>query len=199
MILENALILFVVWLFYGLSHSLLASGRFKNYVKNWFPGFHKSYRLFYIISSCLLFFPPAYYQWHLITPTLWVNPFWLKYSGLALFLSGIYFLKKSFKNYDSPLFSGLKKEDTNPEPLVQKGILGIIRHPLYTSTLIIVWGYFLYRADAGALAFALAIHLYILVGIYWEEKKLIHLYGDEYIAYRKKTPMLIPNIRLRKN
>jgi len=35
---------------------------------------------------------------------------------------------------------------------------------------------------------------YILIGVRFEEKTLIHDLGDEYEAYRRTTPSLIPRL-----
>ena len=43
-----------------------------------------------------------------------------------------------------------------------------------------------------ALATAVYATVYILVGIRFEEDKLLRLYGDAYSAYRKHVPMLLP-------
>jgi len=41
----------------------------------------------------------------------------------------------------------------------------------------------------------LAFTLYILVGVYFEERKLLREFGQEYAEYRSITPMLIPGMR----
>jgi protein-S-isoprenylcysteine O-methyltransferase Ste14 len=34
--------------------------------------------------------------------------------------------------------------------------------------------------------------LYIIIGAYFEERKLLRDFGDAYAGYKRKTPMLIP-------
>jgi methanethiol S-methyltransferase len=36
--------------------------------------------------------------------------------------------------------------------------------------------------------------VYLVAGIYLEEQKLIKVFGERYLDYRKKVPMLIPRI-----
>jgi protein-S-isoprenylcysteine O-methyltransferase Ste14 len=42
----------------------------------------------------------------------------------------------------------------------------------------------------------LALTVYILIGIIFEERKLLREFGQEYADYRSVTPMLIPGRRL---
>jgi len=38
------------------------------------------------------------------------------------------------------------------------------------------------------------LSLYILIGAYFEERKLLNDFGVEYAEYKAKTPMLIPGL-----
>ena len=45
---------------------------------------------------------------------------------------------------------------------------------------------------AGYLLFAIGPTFYILIGIYFEERYLIALFGNQYRQYRSQVSMLIP-------
>jgi methanethiol S-methyltransferase len=68
----------------------------------------------------------------------------------------------------------------------------LVRHPLYIGWLIIFWA-----APTMTIAhfvFAWTTTVYILIAIRWEEHDLVEAFGDEYVEYRRRTPMLIPRL-----
>lgn len=105
---------------------------------------------------------------------------------------GVYMLFISFKQYDLKAFLGIQAEA--PAQLITDGIMSVVRHPLYLSTLVIVWGVFGITGTANNLAMALALTAYIRIGIYFEEKKLVQIFGKTYEKYQKEVPMLIPKL-----
>jgi protein-S-isoprenylcysteine O-methyltransferase Ste14 len=79
--------------------------------------------------------------------------------------------------------------------LVTKGIFLYIRHPHYTSLIIIGFGLALFFYSLFALAIAIAAIPIIIWSIIDEEKHLIKQYGKEYLEFMKKTPWrIIPKI-----
>jgi protein-S-isoprenylcysteine O-methyltransferase Ste14 len=45
---------------------------------------------------------------------------------------------------------------------------------------------------AAHLLFAALTTAYILVAIWFEERNLMDLYGQDYVEYRRRVPMLVP-------
>jgi protein-S-isoprenylcysteine O-methyltransferase Ste14 len=70
-----------------------------------------------------------------------------------------------------------------------------MRHPIYFGILIFVWGMFVTDASTRSLTSAIAITIYLFVGIYFEEKKLIEVFGEKYKKYQHDVPMLIPFLK----
>jgi protein-S-isoprenylcysteine O-methyltransferase Ste14 len=69
-----------------------------------------------------------------------------------------------------------------------------VRHPLYSGTLLFVWSIFVGYPYMNNLISCAAMTIYTLIGIYFEEKKLVKEYGPAYNAYRAKVPALIPKL-----
>ncbi len=78
------------------------------------------------------------------------------------------------------------RESSVATPVLYK----FVRHPLYVGWITAFW--FTPSMSAGHLVFAIGTTVYILIAIYFEERNLVEDYGEGYIEYRKKTPMLIP-------
>jgi protein-S-isoprenylcysteine O-methyltransferase Ste14 len=95
-------------------------------------------------------------------------------------------------------FIGLRQvllpEDTFPPKLITDGFYRYVRHPLYTAGLVIIW--LIPTMTCNLLALNLGLTIYIIVGAYFEERKLLDEFGDAYAEYRRHTPMLIPGLRI---
>lgn len=84
------------------------------------------------------------------------------------------------------LRGGEMQEPTFKSPLLYK----VVRHPIYLGLLMGFWA--APTMTTSRLLFAVGATGYILVGIWFEERDLIALFGDTYRDYRRQVSMVIP-------
>ncbi|HSQ44395.1 MAG TPA: isoprenylcysteine carboxylmethyltransferase family protein [Ginsengibacter sp.] len=191
----NYLILTLSWIAYFILHSVLASTQVKIYVKKISNKFFRYYRLAYTLFATVSLFFIIWFQYTFESPLL-INSLMLKYfSFLLLVLPGFAIMSASIFKYFK-LLSGIRSIylATPPAELKLNGIHKYVRHPLYLGTLLFVWGLFFIFPLLNNLIAVVAITVYVLVGIKFEEKKLIKEFGNDYEEYIKKVPGLIPKL-----
>lgn len=118
-------------------------------------------------------------------------PDWTFYPGIAFMIGGI--LLRQWSIAILGRFFSMLVSVQERQPIVREGPYRYIRHPSYTGAFLTLTGIGLAIQSWGAvlilmLIFGLVYGYRILV----EEKALMTHVGEEYIAYMKKTKMLIP-------
>jgi protein-S-isoprenylcysteine O-methyltransferase Ste14 len=182
-----------VW---GLVHSLLASNLAKDTFRAWLGrGFMRLYRLAYNGFSVISFVPILWLVWILPDQPLYQIPAPWSYlmwsgQGLAALMEVVGVLQT-----DTLSFIGLGQlfeEREKPSSLVVAGLYRYMRHPLYTAGLLFIW--LSPNVSLNSFTLYVAATLYILIGAYFEERKLLREFGAAYVEYKKKTAMLIPGL-----
>jgi len=127
------------------------------------------------------------WSWH----GLWQAPR-LAGLGLALWLGWA-----GARVHDNAAFLGLRqirdhRAGRTPAPpiLSREGVLDVLRHPYYAAGLlaVVVWDDFTTTNVAWRGVFV----LYLLLGAWLEERKLMAVHGDAYRRYRREVPALWP-------
>lgn len=191
--LTNIGLTIIFWIFYFFIHSLLANRFVKNRIISALHLSNKVYRLLYSSISILFLLPIFYFlsatKSDFILPQTQV----LKFISLALSTWGVIIIKMAFKNYRLREFLGFSNNEGRLE-LIQSGILKYIRHPIYSGTILLFIGFWLFIPNVLNLVTVICTFLYLPIGIRLEEQKLEEEYGDLYRKYKEKVPALIPNM-----
>ena len=191
--LISHLLLTLAWCSYGLLHSLLAMPTVKSRFRQLLGGNHKYYRLVYSLLALTLLI--LLIGWQLSIPSLqmWRSTPYTRIPAAILTLAGCSGMLICLKNYfvSREGLYDLFFEGKKPE-LRKNGLHRLVRHPLYLCTFIFLIGLLL---AFPSLSFAIAtavIIAYTVLAIPLEEKKLIDLYGEEYLQYKQEVPRLLP-------
>ena len=184
----------ILW---GFLHSWTASLSFKAFFEKIFgTGVMRFYRLAYNIFALLTFLLILWLARILPDRILYNVPA----PWLYLFLFGQLVAAVGevvgVLSTDVWAFAGLRQLVSHPHlsegKLVVSGLYKYIRHPLYTFGLLFIW--LVPVMTQNMLTVYLGATIYIVIGAYFEERKLHREFGDEYEAYQERTPMLIPKL-----
>lgn len=191
--LKTHLLLAFLWILFGVLHSVLAGLGVKKHFAIAFPKTFPYYRLLYTLFAFLTFGLVVWYQLKLASPFLFQRHLFTNAIGVIIAATGLVIMSICIKKYFLSL-SGLKSlfQERPVHQLMVRGIHRYVRHPLYLGTFLAIWGAFLVYPLLSLLISNLAITLYTLIGISFEEKKLIAEFGAAYKTYQQTVPKLLP-------
>ncbi|HEV2969551.1 MAG TPA: isoprenylcysteine carboxylmethyltransferase family protein [Pirellulales bacterium] len=111
--------------------------------------------------------------------------------GLAVVIAGmVIMLRARAALGDSWSFAPKASHGTG---LATSGLYGHVRHPIYLGMALLFFGTAVAFANWLSILFAL---LLIVPTLVWralvEERLLVHVFGDQYVAYRRQTKMFVP-------
>jgi protein-S-isoprenylcysteine O-methyltransferase Ste14 len=78
--------------------------------------------------------------------------------------------------------------------LVTRGPYQSIRHPMYASLLWLAWAIFLKQPTPLAALLGVLASVALFITATWEEKFNLQVFGDEYLAYMRRTKRFIPYV-----
>ena len=116
----------------------------------------------------------------------------LLFAGIVPVAHGVHLLRAQGKPdarrpHDAPLL-GIEKTTQ----LVTNGVFEYIRHPLYSSLLLLAWGVFFKHPSWVGSGVALAATGFLLATAKVEEAENVRYFGAPYLAYMQHTKMFIP-------
>jgi protein-S-isoprenylcysteine O-methyltransferase Ste14 len=183
-----------MWIVFFVFHSFLASSRLKRILQAKLLPF-KYYRIGYNVFSIVSLLPVFVVYRKIEKTQLFESSYWNQAVGVLLIIISLFLWKLTFRNYSLAEFVGtdrLTKNYIQKPEFKKNGLNALVRHPLYSVSLILLTGFFLLYPNDLILISVVLIFSYFPVGIYFEELKMIRYFGKEYLEYKKKTPKLIP-------
>ena len=178
------------FLFFAIFHSILAMGHAKNMAEKLMGKDYRYYRLIYSLISFPLIVP-AYLVWTTYSkssPLIYAIPEDIYPIVILVRLSALGLFFYAALQTDVLEFIGIKHE--KKKSLITRGPYAIVRHPLYLAgILILITNMKMTQIDLLAI---LLISGYCVAGAFIEEKRLLSVYGDDYIIYMKQVSMFIP-------
>jgi len=191
--------LIFAWALFGIFHSLLASTIVKNKLMQLMGKGDIYYRLIYSLVTAVTLVLVLHAHFSCDKIVLWLLPTIEKIAAAIMILGGLVIMVICAYDY-LPRVSGIS-QIMSPEkkPILKKsGLHAYVRHPLYAGTFLFIWGVFLGYPYLNILVSSTCVTIYTLIGIRFEEKKLLETFGDEYREYQKNVPMLLPGMLGRK-
>ena len=188
----------VGWVLFCVLHSLLASIRLKQWMAKKTGKAFKYYRLYYSLFAFAGLAAILLYQFTLFSPNIFSPTAFSYATGIFIGIAGLAIMALCIKKYFGQL-SGLKTffidEVTSGNKLIITGIHRHVRHPLYAGTFLFIWGLFIFLPFTSLVISNFIITVYTLIGIRFEEEKLVKEFGQPYEEYKKTVTMIIPSLK----
>lgn len=191
---EAVLIDLALILLFGVTHSVMARPAFKEQLTKFIP--HSAERSTFVMVANLTF-ALLYWQWRPIETVIWSSSApvsWLLF-GVSMFGWVIVFWSTFLIDHFDlfglrQVWLSFRGVEYSQSPFVLRGLYKFVRHPLMLGFLIAFW--FTPVMTGGHLLFASAMTVYIMIGIYYEERDLAKMLGEDYLRFKEQTPMIFP-------
>lgn len=179
---------------FAVQHTIMARQRFKQWWTSIVPS--PIERSIFVLSASLILIL-LFAAWQPIAGTIWKAHGAFRITLYALYAFGWIAVIASTFQISHLDFFGLR-QTLAPLTGTQYEAVGlrtpvlyrIVRHPMMLGFIILFWASPI--MTVGHLVFSAASTAYIVFGTSLEEHDLLEEFGDDYSAYRKQTPMLIP-------
>jgi protein-S-isoprenylcysteine O-methyltransferase Ste14 len=170
-----------------------------DYIKNRFGRHFRFYRLFFNLLALTTLIPIILYGKTLKEQVLFRWEGYLIILQVFLLITSVLLFISGGRKYDLLQFLGIRqiKTGTSHTALSETGdidttgILSLTRHPWYLAAILVIWSS-VREVYVSTLIINMILTIYIVIGTFLEERKLIIAYGDKYRSYQKKVSMFVP-------
>ncbi|QNN24167.1 isoprenylcysteine carboxylmethyltransferase family protein [Planctomycetales bacterium ZRK34] len=185
-----------ILLLFAVQHTIMARPAFKAWWTRIIPEAAERSTFVVLASAilCLLFWlwrPIPGVLWDVQTPALRGLLYAISLLGFGI----VFYASFLIDHFDlfgvRQVYLNLKQRPYHHHPFTVRSLYRFVRHPLMFGFLLAFW--FAPTMTWGHLLFAAVTTVYILFGIYVEERDLVRFHGQAYLEYRKHTPALIPH------
>jgi protein-S-isoprenylcysteine O-methyltransferase Ste14 len=175
-------------------HSLMARKPFRQWLTRFLPSKYSG--AFYAVASGIAVLALVVF-WQEAAFTL------VSFQGISrLILRAIFFFAIAgvawtiwalglFVNFRlQPMVDDLRSKQSASKLVTDRGPYRWVRHPLYLSSLMMIWSYPDLTLDR--MLFNLIFSAWVILAIMLEERDLVATFGEAYRNYQQEVPLLIP-------
>lgn len=196
---SDLVLLSLGWILWCVLHSVLISRSLSSRLQSMLGSFQFHFRLLFNLVSCLTLLPmmvaTAVLRGNVVFS--WEGP-WVVARCVLIAIS-LWLFRDGAKQYDLGFMLGTRQiRERRQQALLalgehfsQKSSLGVTRHPWYLGSLLFLWSILPVYYQSSVIA-AVVLSIYLVVGTWLEERKLLQEFGEKYCKYRQDVSMLIP-------
>jgi protein-S-isoprenylcysteine O-methyltransferase Ste14 len=194
-VIEAIVVNMLLLALFAVQHSVMARQGFKAWWTQYVPKPVERSTYVLLASLCLLLLfwqwrPMPAVVWQVDDPHLAVTIAVISFAGWVIVFTST-FMINHFELFGlSQVVNHLADWKAPAARFYTPLLYKFVRHPIYLGFIIAFWA--APTMTVGHLLFAAVTTIYILLGIYLEEKDLVAMFGDQYREYRKRVSMLIP-------
>ncbi len=197
--ISDYFILASLWLCWCAVHSGMICVTATEYLRRRFGTRFRFYRLVFNLVAIATLIPILLFGQSIQGCVVFRLEGWMTVIQIIILSVAFFLFFAGARHYDKLQFLGLHQIRTGAShrtlnetgKLDTTGILGITRHPWYLAAILLIWA--AYRSlDVSTLITNIILTIYLIVGTFLEERKLVMEYGEAYRRYQKEVSMLIP-------
>ncbi|MBI9049156.1 MAG: isoprenylcysteine carboxylmethyltransferase family protein [Anaerolineaceae bacterium] len=181
---------------FGVAHSIMASMWLKGIIAGCCKkNFERFYRLLYNLVATVTLLPVLGLVLYLPDKELYRIPF--PWALLTMAIQGLclWGMVVTMGRSGTGRFLGIDQflaidPSEQTEELVVDGWYYWVRHPIYLFSLFFIW--LMPMMSMNVLGLNIGLTIYLFIGTLLEERKLEAAFGETYVQYKQKTPMILP-------